>query len=157
MATLKIPTKILHRNHRVSFFNKNYSSWWSLPPSPSPHQEDPLLKSVSDAIKIHSSSSSSSSSLKKLLPKLTTTHILTLINHNPHRLPPLSLLSFFNFLSSHPHIRLLTLQSYSTMTHFLVSHNLRSQALDLLRLVVSKKGNGSSSSVFSSLVETRGV
>ncbi|KAL5837031.1 hypothetical protein ACOSQ3_014200 [Xanthoceras sorbifolium] len=43
------------------------------------------------------------------------------------------------------------------MTHFLVSNNLRSQALDLLHLVVFKKRNDFSSFVFASLIETRGT
>ncbi|KAL5842569.1 hypothetical protein ACOSQ3_013172 [Xanthoceras sorbifolium] len=43
------------------------------------------------------------------------------------------------------------------MTRFLVSNNLRSQELDLICHIVSKKGNDSSSSVFASHVETRGT
>ncbi|KAJ0043406.1 hypothetical protein Pint_18532 [Pistacia integerrima] len=150
MAALKIPRfPFSHTSRNLSFFN--YSSWYS---PPSPYHDDPLLKTISEAIKT-SATTSNTSSLKNILPSLTPSHLINLINHNPHSLSPNSLFSFFNFLSSQPHSRL-TLQSYCAMIHFLIARKMLSQAQRLLHLVVSKQGKGSSSKLFASVLETRG-
>ncbi|CAN6569990.1 unnamed protein product [Malus baccata var. baccata] len=130
------------------------TNWYSLPPTP--QNEDPKLSAISHAIKNHSQSLDSSSSLRKLLPSLTARDVINLINLNPHSLSPLSVLSFFDWLSSHPTFRH-TVQSYCSMAHFLCAHQMYPQALSLLRLVVSRRGKDSVSSVFASILETRGT
>ncbi|KAK6280247.1 hypothetical protein POUND7_020514 [Theobroma cacao] len=135
------------------FFSSSSSTPWYSPPLP--HQEDPILTTLSQAIR-SSQTKPLHISLKKLLPSLTPSHVINLITLNPHSLSPLSLLSFFNFLSSHPPFRH-TLRSYSTMAHFLIAHKMFHQAQSLLHFLVSRKGKGSASLVFTSIIETKGT
>ncbi|KAE8701990.1 putative pentatricopeptide repeat-containing protein [Hibiscus syriacus] len=50
-----------------------------------------------------------------------------------------------------------TLHTYSTMAHCLITHYMLPQARSLLRFLVSRKGKGSASSVFASVLETKGT
>lgn len=78
-----------------------------------------------------------------------------LLSANPLSLPPLALLSFFQWFSSTSHFRS-TLHSYLSMAHFLCRHRLPSHTLPLLRLLISRKGKDPSPSLFSVAVEAVG-
>ncbi|GMH05155.1 hypothetical protein Nepgr_006995 [Nepenthes gracilis] len=115
---------------------------WHFPPSqtsPFRHREDdPLLQTISQAIK-NSHSKPMGSSLKRFVLSLKPHHIDDLINTNPLSLPPLSILNFFKWVSSLPGFRL-TIHSYCIMAHFLSTHQLFAEAESLLRFVVFRKG-----------------
>ncbi|PKI54411.1 hypothetical protein CRG98_025198 [Punica granatum] len=173
-ASASLGAGALSHNNFKSWCSTNfvfYTTWYG-PPSPAhQHQEeDPAtLSALSEAIKtsfsvaeadpllaLPSPSYSHSHSLLKLLPSLTPHHIIDLINLNPHNLPPFSLLSFLNYLSSssHPTVRLSPL-TYCTMAHSLSSHLMFPHAQSLLNFLVSRKGNNSASSLFHSLLRSR--
>lgn len=124
---------------------------WYAPPPEASIPSDPIISTISNAIK-----TSDLKPLKRILPSIKPRHINDLLNLNPFNLPPLSLFSFFNWVSSQPGFRL-SLNSYCTMAHFLCAHNLVSEAGSLLQFVVSRKGKGSASSVFAAVLETKGA
>ncbi|TYH04960.1 hypothetical protein ES288_A08G047000v1 [Gossypium darwinii] len=132
--------------------SRSPSAWYS---PPFPHHHNPILTTLSHAIS-NSPTKPLHVSLSKLLPSLTPSHVVDLIVLNPFSLSPHSLFSFFNFLSSHPTFRH-TLHSYSAMSHFLVAHNMLPQARFLLNFLVSRKGKDSASSIFASVLETKGT
>ncbi|AES99219.1 PPR containing plant-like protein [Medicago truncatula] len=127
--------------------------------SSKPHYKNhDILYTISESINtIHNNNPnpdySLNPTLKRILPSLTSHHITNLINLNPLSLPPLSLFSFFNYLASRPPFRH-TLHNYSTMAHFLSSHNLLSQTHSLFLFIISKMGHHSSTSLISSLIQT---
>ncbi|KAE8021944.1 hypothetical protein FH972_007791 [Carpinus fangiana] len=156
MATLKLSRAqhSLSPPHKTFFFFSSAPVWYKYTPPPLHHQ-DPILSAISEAI-LNTKTKPLDSSLRKLLPSLTATHVINLINLNPCSLPPHSLFSFFHWLSSQHTFRH-TLHSYCTMAHFLCSHNMLAQAHSLLQFVVSRKGKDSACSVFACIVETKGT
>uniref|UniRef100_A0A7C9ABT3 Uncharacterized protein n=1 Tax=Opuntia streptacantha TaxID=393608 RepID=A0A7C9ABT3_OPUST len=137
-------------SRRMPFISVSTLPWYAPPPEacvPS----DPIISTISNAIK-----TSDLNPVKRILPSIKPHHIHDLLNLNPFNLCPLSLFSFFNWVSSHPGFRL-PLHSYCAMMHFLCAHHLVSEAGALLRFVVSRKGKGSASSVFAAVLETKGV
>uniref|UniRef100_A0A6M2FAG3 Pentatricopeptide repeat-containing protein n=1 Tax=Populus davidiana TaxID=266767 RepID=A0A6M2FAG3_9ROSI len=157
MATFKLPKPYLSPPKTLCAF----STWYSPPPQPPPRQspppsghESPILTTISEAIK-NIETKPLHISLKNILPSFKAHHFISLVNQNPYFLPPKSLLSFFDFLSSYPTFSH-TVQSYCSMVHFLIAHRMNQQAESLLHFVVSRKGKGSASSVFASILETKG-
>ncbi|KAK6127461.1 hypothetical protein DH2020_038810 [Rehmannia glutinosa] len=136
------------------------AAWYKPPPSrrnPQLQESDPILTTLSQAIQ-YSPTKPLQASLKHLLPSLKPQQIINLISLNPHSLSPLSLFSFFTWLSSPCNSTFRhTLDSYCTMIHFLCTHQMFIEANSLIQIVVSRKGKDSASAVFAAVLETRGT
>ena len=152
MVILKAPRGRANR-FLLSLSSFSTTTWYSSPSTP--HHGGLTLLSISEAIN-NSHTKPLESSLKSLLPSLTVRHLIDLINFNPYCLSPLSLLSFFNWLSSQPTFRH-TLHSYCAMAQNLCNNRMGPEAQSLLRYVVSRKGKDSAFSIFAAIVETRGI
>ncbi|KAJ0987260.1 hypothetical protein J5N97_005616 [Dioscorea zingiberensis] len=124
---------------------------WFSPPSPQ-EQADPIILTISEAI-TRSSQTPLEHSLKHLLPTLTASHFLSLLSSNPLSLPPPSLLSFFHFLLSRPLFRHTPLSFLSMADHLLSHRHASSDAIPLLRLLVSRSGRHSAPSLFSAALQ----
>nr|CAD1825255.1 unnamed protein product [Ananas comosus var. bracteatus] len=125
------------------------SPWYSPPPfNPPP---DPLILTVSRAIAAPPDVSLNTS-LGSLLPSLSANLVVSLLSLNPLSLPPLALLSFFHWLSSHPHFRHTPL-SFLSMANLLLTHRLPSAAAPLIRLLVARRGRDSAHALFSAALQ----
>ncbi|CAN7039986.1 unnamed protein product [Brassica oleracea var. botrytis] len=169
MFRIKILRSTVSRSHPQTFSRTSsslLSTWYSpesiSPPPQADDDDDPILVKLSVAIRdsyrdpsLELSPFTLSLSIRNLLPSLTARHVLDLINRNPLSLPHHSIFAFFKFISSQPGFRF-TVDSYFAMARFLAVHKMFDEAQSLIALVVSRKGKNSASSVFISVLETRG-
>ncbi|KAI3873809.1 hypothetical protein MKX03_027078 [Papaver bracteatum] len=131
-----------------------FSTWYSPPPESHQQNHNPILTTISQAIK-DTPSKPLNSSLKKRIPSLAAQHITYLITQNPFSLDPFSLLSFFKWVSTQKGFRH-TIASYCAMANLLCTHNILDEAQFLFSFIISRKGKDSVSSLLTAILDNRG-